>query len=144
MVGSAYQFWQYLKPHISVVKDCGSGTDCYNVNGIYLLNGNYKSNPNTDNRAYKFILSDGGVMYFATYNGKCTYKTANFNTNACASFIYDINGDNKPNTYGKDIFAYVMTVDGVYPNAIDDCYKDNDGFGCAAYIIKHGNMNYLH
>ena len=30
------------------------------------------------------------------------------------------------------------------PHTNNDYYKTSSGFGCAAYIIKNSNMNYLH
>jgi len=64
--------------------------------------------------------------------------------NVCAVFFYDINGDKKPNSLGKDIFLFAINADGVYPDDYDVCNKNSQGFGCAAYIIRNGNMNYLH
>ena len=141
---SAAQFWSYLKPHISVAKDCGADTSCYQNSGIYDLNGNYHNNYNADDHYYKFVLADGGVMWFGIYGGKCTQELSDFVKNVCGNFVYDVNGDKKPNTYGRDVFAYSFTVDGVFPYPADDCNKNSSGLGCASYIIKHNNMKYLH
>ena len=62
----------------------------------------------------------------------------------CAVFYYDVNGSKKPNTIGRDIFAFVMAIDGVYPNLKTDCNIDGQGWGCASYILKNSNMKYLH
>jgi len=145
---TARQFWNYLKPHISVVKDCGSSSDCYQPNGFYSLNGNqYGINHPTDSRYYKFVLADGGVMWFRTGGGggagKCSVAEQQV-PNACAEFFYDVNGDKKPNTIGRDIFTYTMSIDGVYPYMENSCNKSSQGWGCSGYIIKHNNMNYLH
>ena len=143
--GGASQFWNYLKPHISVAKDCGSSPDCYQNNGIYLLNGsNYSVNYNQSSSYYKFILSDGSVMWFRT-NGSppCSASDGNVE-NACALFWHDVNGDKSPNALGRDVFVYIMSIDGVYPHMGNNCSKNSTGWGCAAYIIKNSNMNYLH
>ena len=144
---TAAQFWSYLRPHVAIAKDCGPGTGCYQNNGIYYLNGNYYLNYNSSGNYYKFILADGGVMWFRTgansSNGKCSAPNGGVE-NACAIFWYDTNGDKSPNTLGRDIFVYIVSSDGVYPDLDNNCAKNSTGWGCAAYIIKHGNMKYLH
>ena len=139
---NAALFWNYLKPHIAVTKDCGSNSDCYQSNGIYELNGNYHDNYNTDSRYYKFVLSDGSVMWFNTFSSKCNYNYAD--ENLCAQFFYDVNGDKKPNTIGRDVFLFSVTSNGVTPSLSYSCTKNSIGWGCAAYIIQHNNMKYLH
>ena len=124
-------FWSYLKPHISVVKDCGSGTACYQSDGVYQLNGFLYStnNYNISTNYYKLVLSDGSVMWFRTnYSATCSNPDGDIQ-NVCAVFWYDVNGDKKPNTFGKDIFLYEMAIDGVYPN-LTVCNNYSIGFGC--------------
>ena len=143
---AASQFWNYLKPHLSLVKECIGTTDCYQ-NTLYWLRGDVLANSyNTGAHYIKFILADGSVMWFRTGAaggaGKCSVGEGNVD-NVCAIFWYDINGIKKPNTLGKDIFLYMMSIDGVYPDS-RACNKSGDGWGCSGYIIKHNNMNYLH
>jgi len=139
---TARDFWKYLKPHLSVAKDCGTNLDCYQTNGTWTLSGS-TSGDYTDSKYYKFILGDGSIMLFRTDTGKCGGSDGTFN-DVCAVFVYDVNGDKKPNTWGKDIFCYIMNTDGVYPRNHDDCRINADGYGCANYIINRGNMGYLH
>ena len=76
--------------------------------------------------------------------GKCSYSHGGFN-NVCAVFYYDVNGNKKPNTLGRDIFLYEFTADGVFPYKYDSrCNKSSYGSSCSGYIIQHNNMNYLH
>ena len=134
------KFWRYLKPHLSVVKECDYGSnpaDC----SVSTLKGLSTSNNYAFWGYYKFILSDGSVMWFRISGPKCSSTVQNVD-NVCAIFFYDINGDKKPNTIGKDVFSYNMNIDGVYPSA-GSCLG-GDGWGCTAHIIKYGNMNYLH
>jgi len=135
---TATDFWKYLKPYISVAKDCGASTDCYHsyVKG---LNGSNCGSYGTEDIYYKFVLADGGVMWFRTEN-KCTFA----NNYSCALFFYDVNGGKKPNVVGKDVFSYRFYPDSVIPYPINECNKDTVGWGCANYIIKNDNMNYLH
>ena len=146
---TASDFWQYIKPHLAVVKDCGSGTSCYHSNVLFHLNGDLDTtNHNLHNRYYKFILADGGVMWYRMADhGKCNRTESGYN-NVCAVFFYDVNGVKAPNTIGRDVFLYVMNVDGVYPynesNQFNDCELNKSGRNCSMYIIKNDNMNYLH
>ena len=140
----AVKFMRYIKPHLALAKDCGSDSGCYQSNGVYQLNGGLHSqNYDSGNSYYKFVLSDGSVMWSAVYQGRCSTTMVGIE-NSCAVFYYDVNGDKKPNTIGRDIFAYIINPDGVYPPISNDCNKNNTGWGCAAYIIKNNNMNYLH
>ena len=145
---SAAQFWNYLKPYMTVIKDCGSSKDCYQSAGVYCLNGNSTNNYNNLSYYYKIILNDGSVMFFRTYGvsggGKCSESDGGVD-NVCAMFGYDVNGDKSPNTNGKDIFYYEFSKDGVFPRLdVSTCSKTNHGFGCSGYIIQHNNMKYLH
>ena len=142
---AAEQFWNYLKPHLSVAKDCGSNTDCYKPNGLYYMYGGSADHA-SNSKYYKFVLADGSVMWFKMLEGeRCSSSFANLQ-NVCATFFHDVNGDKKPNTFGKDIFNYKMTIDNIYPDSRADCKDDSSsyGFGCSGYIIKNNNMNYLH
>ena len=138
------QFWNYLKPHITVAKDCGTSTDCYKVDEIFLLNGNPHENNYNAERYYKIALADGSVMWIRMPSaGKCSSRIDGLDNN-CASFWIDVNGEKAPNTIGRDIFLFLMNPDGVYPDLSGDCNKNSAGWGCSAYIIQHNNMKYLH
>ena len=50
----------------------------------------------------------------------------------------------EPNTYGLDVFIFVLTPGGIYPSQNNNCNKTGLGTGCASYILQYGNMNYLH
>ena len=144
---TARDFWKYIKPYFSLAKDCGAGTGCYQNNGTYYLNGTYNKNYNTFEHVHNFILADGSVMWFrtggSTSEGKCPVLSS-VADRGCALFWYDVNGDKKPNAFGRDIFVYIVGVDSVFPLNKDDCNKNGEGWGCAGYIITHNNMNYLH
>ena len=141
------QFWSYLKPYISIVKDCGSSNGCYANEGVKTLSSGIYANFDSDSTYYKFILSDGSVMWFRTGGpsgaGKCSLPDGGVE-NVCALFWYDVNGDKKPNTFGKDVFLFEFGKDGVLPYIANTCDKNQSGSGCSGYIIKHNNMNYLH
>ena len=140
---SAAQFFSYLKPHLSIAKDCVSFTNCLPDYNVKYLKGTPWSNFSVHSQYYTFVLADGSIMLFRTLDGKCNTTTSGYQ-NVCAMFFYDTNADKEPNTLGKDFFYFFFTKDGVFPNLTDDCYKNSTGYGCSGYIIKNNNMNYLH
>ena len=147
-IENATLLWNYLKPYVSVVKDCGAGQDCYQSGGVLTLSGNPTTNYNNSSYYYKIILADGSVMFFrvggSDGSGKCSVSDGGIE-NVCGLFGYDVNGVKPPNTIGKDVFYYIFAKDGVYPYLdTNNCKKTGHGFGCSEYIIKHNNMNYLH
>jgi len=139
------KFWPYLKPYISVAKDCGSNTDCYQTGAVTSLNGSDASYPSTNSNYYKIVLADGSVMWFRMpwTGGKCNSNEGGVD-GLCALFSIDVNGNKSPNVIGKDVFLFAMAIDGVYPYMGDYCDKNSFGWSCSSYIIKHNNMNYLH
>jgi len=58
---NAAQFWSYLKPHISVAKDCGCNSDCYSSTVKKIQGGDVDY---SRSQYYHFILQDGSVMWF--------------------------------------------------------------------------------
>jgi len=142
---TAIQFWNYLKPHISLTKDCGTSSNCYSVMTTR-LNRSYQESYNST-IYYKFILADGSVMWFRTGGlngtGKCSVADGGVD-NVCALFWYDVNGEKSPNVFGIDIFLYEFGKDGVFPYLTNNCTKDSFGSGCSGYIMQHNNMKYLH
>ena len=137
------KFWGYLKPYFSIAKDCGANTDCYQSDGVYELSKNVVYGNYNSNSYYKFILSDGSVMWFRIGDAQWSGRRCAAENDECAVFSFDVNGTKPPNTFGKDVFIYIMRVKGVYP-MYGHCNKTNGGWGCSEYIIKYNNMNYLH
>lgn len=77
------------------------------------------------------------------------------------SFQVDINGDGKPNTFGRDIFSFYIARDRIIPyggvkepyykfkwlcNKIRPDYWDGayNGEFCTAWVLVNKNMDYLH
>jgi len=82
---SATQLWNYLKPYISVAKDCGLSSNCYQRNGSYLLSGSSWNDYSGSPMYYKFVLADGSIMWFRTNSNYCLSGNDGVN-NVCAIF----------------------------------------------------------
>ena len=148
---SSEAVYNQYKKYLNKAKDCGTGTECFEKmtsgNTFYKnLNGtNYFFSIFTSNQFYKMILADGTQVFFdVTYNN-CT--KSNFDTNNICSLIWvDINGEKKPNQWGRDIFIFIIQENGLVPAGCDgnssDCTTSKNGYTCACKVIKEGAFNY--
>ncbi len=92
-----------------------SGTSCSSFFYKTIIEGHfsiakYTKNYNDygTNRTYHYVLNDGSSLY-SGYN-----FTASSGSYSAVSFFYDINGDKKPNTLGKDRFVMVFSCPFTY------------------------------
>ena len=100
-------------------------------------------------------LSDGMSLRLEARGTNCN-QTRGSITNICGIAIVDTNGNAAPNLYGKDLFQFYVTKNGLLPLGTEgDLYNVNtycninshdmqyNGVGCAAWVIAKGNMDYL-
>ena len=137
-----------IVPQLKVLKDCGFEKNCMMVVDFKFLNGskwgtytNYR-----DKYFYKVILNDGSVVIIKAQGDKCNLTDGGY-SNTCGYILYDVNGEKAPNTFGKDVFSFLIMKDSIKPNKLDNCKKsstERQCTGAAAHIILNGNMNYLH
>lgn len=132
-----------ILPYIYLAKNCGWSTAsaCGMEKQYYLnknLDGNYASS------WYRLFLRNGASMFFAPNNDGINWMGM--------IIVIDINGNNKPNTYGKDVFEFVFSsaskkVDfyginnlrnSLKTNSNDGCNSDAKGVYCGALIEKDG------
>ena len=109
---------------------------------------------------YYAQLVDGMIIRYKTLSEDCSEirGTTKPLQNFCGEFAVDINGNKLPNRIGHDVFYFLVTKYGVIPNGVaeintnnhkfdiscNNLYSHNTGYGCAAWIIVNGNMEYLH
>ena len=121
--GATEYFDNYLKPQFNIIKDCG-----VNTNGCWVQTVDKSGNtPNISDSwgigsgSYNFITADGyavsldtwDAIDFETFNQWYGVKTTGV-TNLLTIAV-DINGMQKPNMFGKDVFAFVLTEKGFIP-----------------------------
>lgn len=139
-----------LMAHLKVLKDCGYKKNCMLDVDYYTLNGT-KWNTYSNSRYkyyYRIVLIDGSHLIIKAQGTNCNMKNGGIE-NTCGYILYDVNGDKKPNTFGKDVFEFEILADAIVPKKEDG--KGNDGnvkldyagTSAADYIIKYGNMKYL-
>ena len=132
-----------LKPHLKIAEDCGiddsTGRCIYN-DRYKKLNGSQQENYAASDiyHAYKILVPNGAAIFWHG-SGNEVY------------FMIDINGNKKPNTWGKDLFSFHINSNGVLvqsgaPND-NPGYTCNDtsdnGYGCTYHVLNEGNMDYL-
>lgn len=142
--------WQ---PYLKITRNCGNDEGCWFKTKYKLLNGNDAVKiPQT---AAKAILSDGTSIAIDIRSSDCTQVRGYTKSlsSTCATAMADTNGLKGPNQVGRDIFTFVITkydiippgtIDNLFQNFETNCRKDNEGFGCTAWVIFNENMDYLH
>ena len=128
---------RYLIPYIEVVKDCGIGKnssrECYYT--WYYPNGTPTNFYPQDN-IYRFIINNSTLIHLA-------YDNNNGNFGGRILLFVDINGFQKPNTYGKDVFLMGITQSNSkfnmfgYEQKSRNRLMSHSGWGC-----KNGNTYY--
>lgn len=134
---------KYLLPFLKVSIDCGVTNEkkCISNNKYKFLK-EYNTNSATsvnygqDNHYYKIVLSNGVAIW---------WRSGNLNIGLIVIFI-DLNGKNKPNCWGKDLFAfeYIPEISAFLPFGSPKgtepytahCIKNSDGHGCAYYVMN--------
>lgn len=108
----------------------------------------------TDFDAPGAVLPNGSVYVYAINDASCK-DTTKINVGYCGRITIDVNGGKGPNIYGRDIFKFYLTQNGVFP--MGSCGDSADtsgalgcretgqvsiGNSCAARVILEGNENY--
>jgi len=119
----------------------------YNGNRLYVW-GKYDNDRNIYDYA---VLQDGIILRFREFeNCNGIFGTTKELQSVCDSIYVDINGNLKPNTLGKDVFAFYITKNTIIPTgtpentSLYDQFKDCKkwGYGCTYYVLQHKTLNY--
>jgi prepilin-type N-terminal cleavage/methylation domain-containing protein len=147
-------------PYMNNLRQCppSDNIGCkYPVSPVTLSGAAWHWGENFGSNTYKWIFADGtymGLDIFSSENEIVTYFGVKTGMPINGVFWIDVNGYKKPNQIGRDVFAFVMTVNGLVPAGRDNnsanCSKnpsmgtgiDVAGADCAAKILKEGAMNY--
>ena len=135
-----------LTEFMKVQKNCGlSTTDtCFSSTNRKNLAGQKLSGSYNEWAGYKFITADGTSVYVNFWTKG--FNTANvFGPDAGADIYVDIDGPNRgSNTQGKDLFRFLVTTKGIFPEGTTHpSTMFQNGAGAAAWVIEYGNMDYL-
>ena len=123
---------RYLIPYLKIVTLCKGGSaakkDCSYP--IYSTDGRESGLHYKEGNLYKFILNNQNTVWLAYDN-----NSGDFTMGTMLIFV-DINGSQKPNTYGKDIFLMVLNSNSSKLKMFGEGLKretllNSSGWGCA-------------
>ncbi len=148
-----------ISPYLKITKNCKSGDGCFAKKYKNLPGGDWFTVSVNDVSTYaKARLADGMSFWIISASDNCTFTSGSGKSlNAiCGSLGVDLNGDKKPNTWGKDTFYFRITKYGFFPmGAKDDTMfplsthcrmssqDQRNGYACGAWILGKDNMDYL-
>ena len=149
------KFLEILSRHLKTISMCKYSDNSCEVYRPTNLQGDID---NKDSYSNRLVLTDGTIIGHLYLNN--TACNTNWGSGAlsqsCGSFKVDLNGSKKPNMYGKDIFQFDITANGIVPSGIatdisgnnfeESCIKSNyrmNGVGCTGWVIYNENMDYL-
>ena len=149
------KFLEILSRHLKTISMCKYSDNSCEIYRPTNLQGDID---NSDSYSNRLVLADGTIIGHLYLNN--TACNTNWGSGAlsqsCGSFKVDLNGSKKPNMYGKDIFQFDITANGIVPSGIatdisgnnfeESCIKSDsrmNGVGCTGWIIYNENMDYL-
>ena len=170
------RYFNYLlKNNIVDKKTCGFADDgCFAINKCKNMKGEILSSSADNNVCtnntwiwnsvgnWRRILTkdDIAIGIQSPRSNSATDLSINGNSyKGYSTIAVDINGPKEPNTFGKDIFIFVLTDKGVFPQGgpyyqlngyiwkglnFSNCHKTSDpsGLGCAYYALRYNTYNY--
>ena len=122
-----------------------SGSGCFSSDMYTNLDGTDYKRLDTDTRwasLPKFILSDGTLILFdSSLSSDCTGSFGG--VKFCAEIFVDINGKKKPNRWGRDLYEFLLTDNGLALSGCNQsCDTSTTGYHCACKVLREGAMNY--
>lgn len=141
---------------LSVAMKCGdTGVACFPSTNYKWLDGTNPFNINTNSDGpirSKAILNDGLNIAIDDYtqNGCTNDSGSSVFDYTCGDVLVDTNGFSGPNQWGRDLFKFFITRDGVYPaghpsetaHTITTCTTAGSGTGCAAKVLRDNEILY--
>ena len=143
-------FDKYWKPYFKINKICSTYKEClYSSNTPWSMINGSKFTMSVVVSGYRVSLytSDGTYIAISIASGGGTDEDGNeIPIMFSPSFYVDINGPQRPNQLGKDLFMFTIDKKGVMPVWYDksrdeingDCTKNGTGRTCLAKIVSEG------
>lgn len=143
-------FLDEIKTHLNIMQDCKT-TNCFEESLYYEQSGT-AGNWSAANARYMKMADGSRIMFYTcTGNVKGPCGISSYNQDPAdtvyASFFYDVNGPQKPNTFGYDIFLFNITKNGILLPAgsynTKDCKTGSGrGLSCTAKVLQEGAINF--
>ncbi len=139
------EFFEYFAKNLNATIICKDGTQNQCIETHKTLN---------KQRDYQFssygaLITNDGIAYgwSKDYCDKGVAEEDKDRAKCIGQFSVDVNASKNPNTIGYDYF-YFLVIDGKgilpagYGNNSADCNKNDNGFTCAAKVLKEGKITY--
>lgn len=137
-----------FKPKLTYIKECNNGAFdgiCFpTISTIRDLDGGNKGYFASPASA-GFILSDGTAVEFYLDSSGCANNPVG-GVSRCGWIAIDVNGLQKPNKWGKDLYGFIIRPTQILPvaagnidstvAATDDCIPTSSGYTCSSKYIS--------
>ena len=148
-VTSTDDIYNLYKSKLINIKECGPDAGCFEQTIKLLNDTSFSDGWNTESMHRKLIMSDGTQLMLGgaswDFSETCEASALGNTQNICQSFFVDVNGNKAPNQWGRDIFAFVLTPNGMLPAGyenVTNCSKTKAGYDCAARVLRENAINY--
>ncbi len=146
--------FSYYKPYFKIAKDCGCGKTspgCWSddaTKGLNNIQFAYSGEKYIGFNTCSVRLADGTNLTFDFWKG---YVLGVDYDKVLPFFYVDVNGDKKPNTFGKDVFVLAIKNGNIVPAGIDnnspkctasDTSSNLSGIDCAAKVLQEDKISY--
>ena len=127
-------------------KENDSKNSCFTeFSKIKLLNGSTAPRNYLSMSGATMILANGSVLLFFLDAADCEFDyNGVFNYKRCGWVTIDVNGLEKPNTFGKDIYVLYIMDKAIKPLMYDylaeenkngDCTPESNGYSCSGHYL---------
>ena len=141
-ITDANSFFDSFEKTVSIMKICKGSGECIPFSAKQLGGGNDAINGYTN----AVITSDGVIYTFGAFDSSVFGILDEDKDAYIGRFWVDVNGDKGPQTFGKDLFAFVLIQGkGVLPAGYGNtntCNKYSTGVSCTARVLRESAINY--
>lgn len=138
-----YQNYTYLRNHLNILRVCNDRPGCWSSELTKAPDGSTADGANANGiggNIVTFTLMDGTNVCLDYWGKAQAYNLYGVNRNLLPATLVvwvDVNGDRKPNKLGKDVFAFILTGNGLVPAGADNNsrYCKTTGNDCAAKYL---------
>lgn len=140
-----WQNYKYLKQYLNVIRECNNTEGCWSPDLSKAPTGETAMSANSKGiggNIVTFTLTDGTNVcmdYWSQENAIDDFGVSQDLLPSPLSVWVDVNGDKKPNMLGRDVFAFILTKNGLVPAGANNNSQNcaSTGYDCAAkYVVK--------
>lgn len=141
-----YNNYKILKKYLHVLRECVDEVGCWSDDITKDPNGEEATSASAKgigNNIVTFTLNDGTnvcIDYWSQGDATKLFGVSQDLLDDTLSIFVDVNGDKKPNKLGRDVFAFVLTRNGIVPAGFNNKSANcsTTGLDCAAkYLVKY-------